>query len=210
MASERKNRLQGVVTAVRILYHGFSIAGFRDDIKRVWTWLAAWAASVPLLLEPVREWFSHPATHQFLVARIGYVPVVYGAVLVAIALRKIYRRGLALNDPARKVDKPSRPALEQAGPSERELFLSWADDALTIAKYFDSPDQHAPHLAAEYEVRWYALLDRLSGLGVRFPTDVHSDAWSGRAFMLIGLMRNGNLEKAQSMFPLEQPVGEVG
>ena len=205
MTSEPKKRSRRAWVAVRILYHGFSIAALRDDIKRVWRWLAGWAASLPLLFEPVRDWLSDPTTYQFLVTRIGYVPVLYGIFLVAIAVRRTYRRGLAHNeaDRVQNADAPSHPVLGHADASDGAVLHSFADDAMAVVTFLTSEAQYASHQVAEHEVRLYALIDNLSGLGVSFPTDVKHASWRDHALMLVALMRNGNLEKARQMFPLQ-------
>lgn len=211
MVSEWKKRRRRAVTAVRILYHGFSVAGLREDIKRVWTWLAGWAASLPLLFERVRDWLTDPTTYQFLVARIGYLPVLYGILLASLAIRKTYRRGLAFNETERAQipDSPSSQMPAQADPSEAGRFHNLADEAMTVTTFLISEAQYAPHQIAEHQVRFYALIDNLSGLGVMFPAEREHTNWRDHALMLVGLMRNGNLEKARTMFPLAQPGAEA-
>jgi len=207
MTSEPKKRWRRAWVAVQILYHGFSTAALRDEIKLVWRWLAGWVASLPLLFEPVRDWLSDPTTYHFLVTRIGYVPVLYGIFLLAIAVRRTYRRGLAHNeaDRVQRADAPSHPVLGHADTaSVVAMFQSFADDAMTVVTFLTSAAQYAPHQVAEHEVRLYALIDNLSGLRVNFPTDVKHATWRDHALMLVALMRNGNLDKARQMFPLQE------
>ena len=82
------------------------------------------------------------------------------------------------------------------------MFASWADDALEFLQYWAEQDEYAPKVAVGYQTRFYALVDRVSEVGVRFPTDLTHPDWQGHAAMLVALMQNGNLEKARRMFPL--------
>ena len=220
MLAKLKKWLQRVFVIARFMVHVVSFVNAGLTLEGAWEDLRAKPEIVALFLpfllryEWVREKLVDPATYVLAVELIGaYGPWVCTPLLLLLLGRRAYRRGRAIEEGrTEQIEAPRRESLsaeppapsDEADPSERELFASWADEALEFLQYWAAQDSYAPHVAVEYQTQFYSLVDRLSDVGVSFPTDLSHPDWQGHAAMLVGLMRNGNLEKAGRMFPLKR------
>ena len=220
MLAKLKKWSQRVFATARFMVHVVSFVNAGLSLEGAWEDLKAKPEIVALFLpfllryEWVREKLIDPATYVLAVELIGaYGPWVCTPLLLLLLGRRAYRRGRAIEErQTQQIEAPRREPLsaeppapsDEADPPEGELFASWADEALEFLQYWVTEDSYAPHVGVEYQTRFFALVDRLSTVGVSFPTDLSHPDWQGDAAMLVALMRNGNLEKARRMFPLKR------
>lgn len=178
--------LRIVWVIVRPLYHGVSIVGFWEDSHKVWVALCCTAASIALRFEQVRGWMLDRATYLFALEQIGeYGPWVSAAAGGYILGKGAYNRGQAVLAEQGAAARPiPAPEVQQFRQLEQKT-IDVAHYLSTEGKLGDNPEEES-HI--------WELMDRLEKLGVRMPKKPQM----GR---LIGLMRTGDLDKAQGLFP---------
>ena len=187
------------------------MVGFWEDAKTVKAWAGGLMTSLVFRFEQVRDWLVDRATYLFALEQIGsYGPWLSGACMLFVIVKGAYTRGLPAIQEADGIEAvggvggavPGQLATtpQLARSSDEELFASWADEGVEIISFCAHAEHYSDYNRVEGDVMLYAFIDKLASVGVHFPTDFENPGWRQEASALVGLMKNGSLEKARHIF----------